>query len=535
MESAASVDSERPEPSVLVLFGASGDLVRRKLIPALYRLCRDGRLPEPFAVVGVSRRDWDDARFCEEMRIALYKAEGGGESGAAGGAEGSGGKGAVAVESDCWQHLEASMSYAQCDLNDIASYAVLKEKLDEVVGASGVENPVRIHYLSVSPDFFVPIVDGLEASGVVTGPGGRDRIVVEKPFGRDASSAAALNERLRCAFDEEQIYRVDHYLGKETVQNILVLRFGNAIFEPIWNRHYIDHVQITVAEQLGMEGRGGYYERSGAVRDMFQNHLMQLLALTAMEPPAAFSAGAIRDEKAKLLLSLRPFDGPRGPGGSERVVRAQYTAGNVRGEESLGYLEEPNVDQGSRTETFAALRVEIDNWRWKGVPFFLRSGKRMPTKVSEIAVQFHLPPQLVFPQAAADAFRPNLLALRLQPNEAISLRFQAKAPGPDINMHPVQLYFDYDGAFQQQELADAYVWLLHDCMGGDSTLFTRGDTVRLAWELLDPVLSGWRADTTSPMPTYQAGSWGPPEADALMTRGGRLWRRPPVDDPTPAR
>ena len=375
-----------------------------------------------------------------------------------------------------------------------------------------------LHYLAIPPSMFATVAEGLAKSGCAKGA----RIIVEKPFGTDLQTAQELNRKVHEVLDERQVYRIDHYLGKETVQNIMVFRFANAVFEPIWNRRYVDHVQITAAETVGVENRGGYYEKAGVVRDMFQNHLLQLLCLTAMEPPVGFSADSVRDEKGKLLKSVRPI-APEEV--ASAAVRGQYGPGKIDGKEVVGYRQEPDVAKDSPTPTYAAIKFFVDNWRWEGVPFYLRSGKRLAKRVSEIAIQFKRPPLLLFRSCAVDELNPNVLVIRIQPDEGVSLTFEVKPPGPDLCVSPLSLDFKYELAFGNSP-PEAYETLLEDCIEGDSTLFTRHDWVELAWSLVDPIIQTWQISKPRDFPNYPAGSWGPREADEFMQRDSHRWRRP---------
>lgn len=493
-----------PEPCTMVIFGASGDLTSRKLVPALYNLARERRLPAGFSVVGFARRDWDDAQFRE---ILLEGVNSNSRSGAA--------------ESGLWQSFAEGISYHQSEFSDAAGYATLAERLraiDEQRGTGGN----RVFYLATPPDAYAEIIAQLGAHGLNRSPeGGWTRIIVEKPFGRDLASAQELNRHLRSVFDEGQIYRIDHYLGKETVQNILVFRFANGIFEPIWNRRYIDHVQITVAENIGVGDRGGYYDRSGALRDMVQNHLLELMTLVTMEPPVAYDADAVRDEKVKVLRAVRPID-PREV--DQLTVRGQYGPGSVAGETARGYHEERGVGAGSQTETYVALKLFIESWRWAGVPFYLRSGKRLPRRVSEIAIQFRAAPLMLFDHTPTSGVEPNVLAIKIQPDEGITLKFSSKVPGQATQIRPVTMDFRYGSSFGVAS-PEAYERLLLDCLLGDSTLFTRGDEIEALWSIITPLLQGWAAGPAQPFPNYEAGSWGPTAADAFMARDGRVWRR----------
>jgi glucose-6-phosphate 1-dehydrogenase len=485
-------------PLALVVFGASGDLTARKLLPALAALAEHDALPARFAVVGVARSEWSDEDF---RRVALEAAGG---------------------DRPKWQKLVANFryvpgEYAHPDTFDRLS-TVLGE-LDQTVGTEGN----RVYYLATVPDLFSEVAGALAKHGCnQPGHGGTfARLVVEKPYGRDLASAQALDAALHDAFDESAIYRIDHYMGKETVQNVLALRFANAVFEPVWNRRYVDNVQITVSEQLGVEHRGGFYEHAGALRDIVQNHVMQVLALTLMEPPAMIDATGIRDEKVKLL---RAVDVPDVDTAVGAAVRAQYTAGTVDGEQVPGYRQEEGVDPASRTETFVAMKLEVDNWRWAGVPVYVRTGKRLPSRVTEVALQFHRVPHLAFGGRLARDLRPNALIVRIQPDEGICLLFGAKVPGEEFRLRSVGMNFSYAEAFPGVT-ADAYERLLHDVMIGDPTLFVRTDEVERAWQIVDPFLAAWSEEGV-PLSHYQAGTWGPHEADLLLTRDLRQWHEP---------
>ncbi|NJK34822.1 MAG: glucose-6-phosphate dehydrogenase [Oscillatoriales cyanobacterium SM2_2_1] len=490
-----------PEPLIMVIFGASGDLTIRKLIPAIYHLKQQRRLPPELTIVGVARRPWSHDYFREQMLEGVEKF--------------SNGIGSAAV----WEDFARGVYYQSLNMGEQADYLKLKEFLSQLDQERGTRGN-RVFYLAVSPNFFVDAITNLGVAGMI-GDRTKTRLVIEKPFGRDLSSCQELNRVVQSACDERQVYRIDHYLGKETVQNLLVLRFANAIFEPLWNRQYVDHIQITVAETVGVEDRAGYYENAGALRDMLQNHLMQLFCLTAMEPPNAMEADALRNEKVKVIQATRLAD----PRRLERSsVRAQYSQGWMKGAPVVGYRQEPNVNAQSIVPTYVAMKFEIDNWRWQGVPFYLRTGKRMPKKVSEIAIQFREVPHTLF-QSAARQVSPNILALRIQPNEGVALRFEAKLPGPELRSRSVEMDFGYGKTFGI-EGSDAYDRLLLDCMLGDQTLFTRGDEVEAAWNVVTPALAAWEAPADPALiPQYEAGTWGPSEAELLITRDGRQWRR----------
>jgi len=489
---------KKPQPCGIIIFGASGDLTHRKLMPSLQGLAKDSLLPKNFYVLGVARSSLTDQAFRDKIK------------------EGLTGAASPAGYEDFLSHC----TYLAGDYNNPQTYKAIQERmngLDKVYQTQGR----HLFYLSTPPSLYEPVVQQLGAAGLAVSrdADGWVRIVIEKPFGYSQASAEKLNETIHSAFQEKQVYRIDHYLGKETVQNILMFRFANAMFEPIWNYKYIDHVQITAAESVGVEHRAGYYERSGVLRDMFQNHLFQLMSLVAMEPPASFEADAVRDEKAKVMAALCGVDGAKS---SDIAVRGQYTEGSVEGETVPAYRKEPDVNPQSTTDTFAALRVEVENWRWRGVPFYLRSGKRLPRRVTEIAVEFKHVPTSIFKPLMAEQIASNVLNFRIQPNEGISLCFQAKHPGPKLCMSSVTMHFDYEEAFGVKP-PEAYARLFMDVMLGDQTLFARHDWLSLSWQFLDPILDQWAAQKEKGLNFYPAGTWGPPAADELLKREGRQW------------
>lgn len=488
-----------PAPCVMVIFGGSGDLAKRKLLPALWALNEAQQLPPGFTVVGVSRSRLSHDDFRRELREAISDDP--------------------SVDQTLLDSFLQGLFYVPGSIDELETFERLKTFLESIDRERGTAGN-RIFYLATLPSFFPTIAQQLGKAGLIKRQAegaGWSRIVIEKPFGHDLHSARELNAVVHSVFDEAQVYRIDHYLGKETVQNILHFRFANAIWEPIWNRRYVDHVQITVAEDLGVGNRGGYYEEAGVVRDMLENHMLQLLTLVAMEPPVSFDADAVRDEKVKVLRGMRSFDEQRV---RQEAVRGQYAAGWIAGDRVAGYREEPKVAQDSRTPTYAAAAFYIDNWRWDGVPFYLRSGKRLPKRITEIAVQFKPVPQMLFGPT-----EPNVLALRIQPDEGISLQFEAKVPGPAPRHRPVAMDFRYGTAFAAAP-AEAYQRLLLDVMLGDSTLFARRDEVETAWTLMGPILETWEATPPDDLPNYEAGTWGPEAAERLLAAAGRRWRRP---------
>jgi glucose-6-phosphate 1-dehydrogenase len=485
--------AQTPEPCVLVIFGASGDLTRRKIFPALYALALRRMLPEQFAIVGAARSEWTDDEFRAQMEAAVREF------------------GRDEFRQDVWDRLAEATSYRSLDFADddvtkeLASYLT---QLDEERGTEGN----RVHYLAVPPKA-MPMLP--QALGKQRNKDGWTRLIVEKPFGYDQASARELNELICTHFSEDEVFRIDHYLGKETVQNMAALRFANGIFEPIWNRQFIDHVQITVAESIGIEGRAAYYEQAGAIRDIFQNHMLQLVALTAIEPPSDFTADSVRNEKVKVLKSIHT-PGPK------HVVRGQYGRGYVEGIEVPGYRDETGVDPNSTTETYVAAKLFVDNWRWADTPFYVRTGKRLPRRETTIAIQFKRAPHPPFAEAAAEELRPNVLIVHVQPDEGVSLAIGAKVPGVGMKLRTVHMDFVYGGAFQV-EMPEAYERLLLDAMRGDATLFTRADEVDEQWAIVDAIAAAWKRDRPA-FPNYAAGMWGPPSADDLLKRDGRSWR-----------
>ena len=491
---------EKPNGTNLVIFGAAGDLTWRKLMPAIYNLYLDKWLSEHFCVIGLDMKKMDDAEFRKRIREGIDKFSRRGKT-----------------EDKTWNAFASHLSFKTMGFDESAAYAKLSEELSEQDAAWG-EKSQKVFYFAVPPFVDEGIANQLGEAGI-NGDRAYSRIIVEKPFGHDLASARALNNKLRTIFDESQIYRIDHYLGKETVQNLLVFRFANAIFEPLWNRRYIDHVQITVSEQLGVGHRGGYYDHAGAMRDMIQNHLLQLLCLIAMEPQVSFAADEIRNKKVDVLRAIRLYH----PGEVQRVaVRGQYGAGWMEGEHVKGYREEPGVATDSTTETFAALKMFVDNWRWQDVPFYLRTGKRLPMTVSEVAIQFRPVPHKSFPDEALPALQPNRLIVRIQPNEGISLRFQAKQPGLRLRISPVDMDFSYCETFKGAP-PEAYESLLLDAMRGDSTLFMRADQAEIAWTVIAPILEVWENVNPIDFPNYQAGTWGPEDAEVLIAQDQRTW------------
>lgn len=488
-------------PCVMVIFGATGDLTKRKLIPALYNLAKSKLLSDQFAIVGNSRTEMTTEAWRQQLshEIKTFATSD--------------------VEADIWDWFLQRIHYVGGDVNDPQTYQKLKDQLTTVDQEHGSKGNY-FFYLATAPAFFEPIVQQLGNSELTReGEGRWRRVVIEKPFGSDLDSARALNTSIRSVIDERQIYRIDHYLGKETVQNLLVFRFGNAIFEPIWNRRYIDSVQITAAETVGVEKRGGYYDSSGALRDMVPNHLFQLVSLTSMEPPISFDANAVRDEQAKVLQALSPIN-PEDV--LTKTVRGQYGDGVLNGEHVPAYRSESHVDPNSSIETYVAMKLNIENWRWAGVPFYLRTGKRLPKRVTEISIQFKRPPLLLFRDTPVERLRTNRLAIRIQPNEGISLRFGAKIPGPIMRVGAVEMNFSYLDYFGSTP-STGYERLLYDCMIGDATLFQRADMVEAGWCVIEPVLDVWKALPPRTFPNYPAGTWGPKDADELLERDGSEW------------
>lgn len=489
-------------PCALVIFGASGDLTARKILPALARLADRGVLPEQFTVIGVARTPWSD----EEFRAQVTESTPG--------------------AGPAWRAATARFRYIAGEYDHPDTFDLLKAHLAESEREHGTQGN-RLYYLATIPSMFGVVAQAL-ATHDCNRPGqegGFARIVVEKPFGRDLESALALNTQMHAAFDESQIYRIDHYMGKETVQNVLALRFANAIFEPVWNRRYIEQVQVTVAESLGVEHRGGFYETAGALRDIVQNHVMQVLALTLMESPTSTDADRVRDEKVKLLQAIYI---PSPDEAVDHSVRGQYAAGEIDGAPVVAYRDEENVDPKSQTETYLALRLRVENWRWAGVPIYVRTGKRLPARVTEVALTFRDVPFLLFDHRTSRDLRPNTLVLRIQPDEGVSLEFGAKVPGEHFHLRSVAMHFSYAEEFAGTETADGYERLIHDAIIGDATLFIRSDEVEQAWRIVDPYLQAWSEPGAS-LQLYDAGTWGPHMADLLIQRSGDEWRNPVVE------
>jgi glucose-6-phosphate 1-dehydrogenase len=498
-----SIYGSTADPCTVVLFGASGDLAKRKVIPALYDLAQHNSLGPRYAIVGFARTPMTDESFRATIGEAAKTIS---EVGP--------------IDPQKWKEFSENLYYSAGDYADQNAYAQLARRLAELDAEKKLGGN-RLFYLSTPPEVYSNIVEQLGRAGLAKAPSADSwvRIIIEKPFGRDLATARELNKIVLNVFEEKQVYRIDHYLGKDTVQNLLVLRFSNGIFEPLWNRNYVDHVQITAAETLGVERRGGFYETAGALRDMIQSHVLQLTSLVAVEPPASFDANAVRNEKLKVLQSIRPFDLEMV---AQAVARGQYAPGTLSGKPVPGYRNEPGVSQNSRTETFVAMRLLIDNWRWAGVPFYLRTGKRLAKRTTEIMIQFRCAPHIVFREREVE---PNRLTLNIQPDEGISVSFGAKRPGTEMSIGNVTMNFSYLQAFGGGSRS-AYATLLNDCLRGDATLFDRGDSVEAAWSLIEPILDVWSAAKTATVPQYPAGTWGPKESDQLLERDGRQWYNP---------
>jgi glucose-6-phosphate 1-dehydrogenase len=491
------------DPCIIVIFGASGDLTKRKLMPALFELYRNGNMAEGSKIIGFSRSFTDHFHFRQEMKKAIDEF------------------GTEEQKNDIdWKDFSNSLHYIRADFNDSNSFLLLKKEIEKLE-SKGETCGNRLFYFATPPQFYITIIENLgkEHFNHPVNEDSWTRLIVEKPFGHDLDSAQKLNKKISRFFDENQVYRIDHYLGKETVQNLLVFRFGNSIFEPIWNRNYIDHIQITAAETIGIENRAGYYDKAGALRDMVQNHLLSIVSLIAMEPPVTFEADVVRDEKAHVLHAIQPF---ANEDVEKYVIRAQYGEGIIDGHETAGYTEEKGVSKDSITETYAALKLNIQNWRWAGVPFYLRTGKRLHKHSTEIKLIFRRTPHMIFRMMTKDTHISNILTIRIQPEESISLSFNAKHPGPGMKIEPVVMDFNYFDTFGTRA-GNAYERLLRDCLSGDQTLYSRRDAVEASWSIVDTILNVWSTQNVKKIPIYSSGTWGPKEADKMMELDGKRW------------
>jgi glucose-6-phosphate 1-dehydrogenase len=495
-------------PCTMVIFGAGGDLTKRLLIPAIYNLATSKLLPEQFAIVGVSIEPFSTEQYREQATKDIHQFA------------------TCEVKEDSWDWFVKRIYYVSGDFHDGNLYAKLKDTLGQTQKEQGTQGNC-IFYLAISPDFFTVVVQQLGAAGLANEEGGKwRRVVIEKPFGHDIPSAIALNKSIREVFEENQIFRIDHYLGKETVQNIIAFRFANGIFEPVWNRRYVDHVQVTVSETLGVEQRGGYYDTAGALRDMVPNHIFQLITLCTMEPPISFAARDLHDEQTKILRAIQPLS-PEAV--LEQTVRGQYGAGAINGKPVVAYRSEPHVAPDSQTPTFVAMALHIDSWRWAGVPFYLRTGKRMGKVATQVVIRFRRPPLVLFRKTSVAKLAPNEIVINIQPDEGISLNFEAKVPGPVVRLGAVNMTFEYSEYFGSTPQT-GYETLIYDCMMGDPTLFQRADMVEASWAVVQPILDAWKAAPASDFPNYAAGSWGPEKAVELLRKDGREWRDPTIGD-----